>query len=359
MTERKRAKARVADIPLRLVNSVASISRVQVVLRRIVKQLDPSVFASLWDGQSLPGQRVRPDIESHAIDKLLVGWLETDLVVADVGSRWGVLDVWRQFQPHVRVVGFEPDKEECERLTALEGSTGVVTFVPAALGPATGSATLYLTRSPACSSLYPPDEELIRHRPRLASMAKVGEVTVPLTTLDEWFQGSGLDHIDVLKLDTQGSELGVLQGSVAALGTVRLIEVEVEFNEMYGGQPLFADVDGFLRSLGFVLWRIKGMMHYGLSGVPSSAFSVTDRQYFDGQACALDAQGGQLFWAHAYYVRREVAFPEPGRTEWQQAVRDACGAQTFGFIDLALNLLRGAADVAPEGVRAQLDTLFT
>jgi Methyltransferase FkbM domain len=71
-----------------------------------------------------------------------------------------------------------------------------------------------------------------------------------------------VSRIDFIKLDTQGSELEILQGGVRALAGVRCVEVEVEFNPIYRGQPLFYEVDAFMRGQGFVLWKLTNLVHY-------------------------------------------------------------------------------------------------
>jgi len=230
---------------------------------------------------------------------LLAVWLDEPLVVVDVGARWGVGERWRRFGPRVRVVGFDPDEEECARLAATEPDDGMVTYVAAALAAQAGAKTLHTTVEPACSSLYPPIEELVVRRPELGVIRPAGTKQVRLETLDGWLATSDIEGVDVLKLDTQGSELGVLEGAEQALESVRLLEIEVEFNELYSGQPLFGDVDRFLRDRGFVLWRLHHLVHYGLDEVEASSVTVADQHFFDSRPVSVPGEGGQLFWGHA------------------------------------------------------------
>jgi len=264
--------------------------------------------------------------------------LDDDLVVADVGARWGAADRWRSFGSRVKVVGFDPDEDECLRLAAAEPD---VTYVPVALGPENRQAILYRTAEPACSSLYPPIADLVDQRPELHVIRPVGEEVVDLVTLDSWLDASPFAAVHVLKLDTQGSELGVLEGAERALAMVRLLEVEVELNPIYAGQPLFGDVDRFLRSRGFVLWRLGQLVHYGLPNVSSSSVVIPDRQFFDSHPVDIGGSGGQVYWAHAYFVADDMAhsITTPSRAE---AVLDACTASAFGFADLALSRLLAA-----------------
>jgi len=75
----------------------------------------------------------------------------------------------------------------------------------------------------------------------------VENITIQCDTLDEALREEGLTDIDFIKLDTQGSELQILQGASSVLtDSVFGLEIEVAFTELYKGQPLFADVDLFL-----------------------------------------------------------------------------------------------------------------
>lgn len=194
----------------------------------------------------------------------------------------------------LRLTGFEADPAECERLNAATADTPWVRYVPAALAERAGERTLHVTAESACSSLYPPDPAMVARYPELAAMRPVGEQRVSAITLDEWWRADGAGRVDFVKLDTQGSELDILRGAERMLGSVWGLEIEVEFNPLYRGQPLFADVDGFLRAHGFVLWRLTNLAHYS----PGTGADVTrwDVQHFDSRPVGFAAGGGQLHW---------------------------------------------------------------
>jgi FkbM family methyltransferase len=75
--------------------------------------------------------------------------------------------------------------------------------------------------------------------PELHCASEIGSTTISLSTLDEWALANDIRQIDFLKLDTQGAELDVLRGGEQSLSPVRALEIEVEFNPIYIGQPLF------------------------------------------------------------------------------------------------------------------------
>src|SRR5581483_9507402 len=121
---------------------------------------------------------------------------------------------------------------ECARLNQAAGPHEA--FVPAALGREDGSATLHVTREPACSSLYPPSAAVLDRYPSLRPfMSPAGVTTVPLTRLSTWAAGAGVSRIDFVKLDTQGSELDILRGAGPLLDTCLGVEAEVMFSPLY------------------------------------------------------------------------------------------------------------------------------
>src|SRR5262249_39692982 len=60
----------------------------------------------------------------------------------------------------------------------------------------------------------------------------------------------------ILKLDAQGSELDILRHGTRKLADTLVIECEVEFVPIYHDQPLFGDIQVFLRDHGFVLHKL-------------------------------------------------------------------------------------------------------
>lgn len=282
----------------------------------------------------------------------LATWLERPLSVVDVGCRWGFADRWLQLGERVRLVGFEPDREECGRLAETYREAPTVTVVPLALGDARGRRRLHLTRQAGCSSFYRPDESVRTGRPTTRDeLEPVGETDVEVTTLDHWIGERQPERIDFLKIDTQGAELDVLRGAEQTLQDVRVLEVEVEFNPLYEDMPLFADIDIWLRQHGFVLWRLRNQSHYGLAEAGSDV-PLGETHHFDSRPVSFEAQGGQLYWADAYYVRRELAFdPAPS---WRDAVRDAVISDVVGFPDLALACVERVRTDLPEAVQRAL-----
>lgn len=271
--------------------------------------------------------------------------LDRPLVIVDVGCRWGFAEKFTKEAGLFRVYGFDPDQEECEKLNRFYGNS-MITLVPLALAISPGKRTLYVTREPACSSLLEPDPALTEHYPALFCAKHVKSIEVETTTLDAWASDAPIEAVDYLKIDTQGTELDILRGGTAILKSVRCLEVEVEFNPIYLGQPIFSDVDIFLRDQGFVLWKLTNQVHYSSSGSPIGPLGEDSVFYDEKFQVRHEIYGGQLYWANACYIRKEVL--QPKATSNHQTLRDVALFKALGMPDVVQHVLDSQNSMAKQ-----------
>lgn len=152
-----------------------------------------------------------------------------------------------------RLIGFEPDEKACAALIARHGAPNK--FFPYFIGDG-NMATYHETNWVATGSLFPPNTKLLEKFNMLHEiMTPVAQHAVQTKRLDDV---QDLGEVDFIKLDAQGSSLSVLQNAQRVLKDVTVLQVEVEFLRMYQNQPLFADVDIFLRSQGFAFHTFLG-----------------------------------------------------------------------------------------------------
>jgi len=215
------------------------------------------------------------------------------------------------------IVGFEPIAAECENL--MRGAKPHHLYLPYVIGD--GSArTFYECSSPYCSSVYEPDialAEKFQYLEEFMTIVKSGPVETK--RLDDITETEGTDF---LKVDVQGAELLVFQGAVKRLKDVLVIHTEVEFVPLYKEQPLFADVDTFLRAQGFAFHKMKT---WGRTFKP-----VLMR---DGP----DASLSQMLWADAVYIRDFMSFGDlPPASLLKLAVILHEVEQSYDFVQLAL-----------------------
>jgi len=98
--------------------------------------------------------------------------------------------------------------------------------------------------------------------------------------LTHYCTAQGLDFEDniLLKVDVQGYEHKVIDGSRNILNMVKVIIIETSFHELYEGQPLFAEIYELLNRLGFVYSGSWGELKSPLDGAPLQQDSIFIRK---------------------------------------------------------------------------------
>jgi FkbM family methyltransferase len=83
------------------------------------------------------------------------------------------------------------------------------------------------------------------------------DVTMTATTLTQMIENEQIDvsKYEALVLDTQGSELLVLQGAIPVLERLRYVKAEVANFEAYAGGCQLAELTDFMRQHGFAVSR--------------------------------------------------------------------------------------------------------
>ena len=184
------------------------------------------------------------------------------------------------------LIGFEPDKEACKKLNEKKINKSSQ-FYPYFIGDGE-IATFYETNWAATGSLFPPNTPLLEKFQNLSELVtpvKQHEVkTIRLDDIPE------IERIDFLKMDIQGSELSALSNATNHLKSTLVVQAEVEFVELYKGQPLFSDVDKFLRSQGFQFHCFTGGM-LGRTFKPLVANNEINKKI------------NQNLWSDAIYVK--------------------------------------------------------
>jgi FkbM family methyltransferase len=213
--------------------------------------------------------------------------LTCQLKVVDVGAN--PIDGEVAYGPllaagHTRIVGFEPNAEALAELNRRKGPNE--TYLPYAIGDG-GRRLLRMCRRPGMTSILEPNHKVLSLFHGFSEWAEIMR-TVEMETmrLDDVPETAGLD---LLKIDIQGGELLVFENAPDRLAGALVIHTEVEFMPMYVGQPLFAEVDLFLRGRGFMLHRFEPMV----------------TRDFKPLLFGNDPYAGhsQVLWADAIYVR--------------------------------------------------------
>jgi FkbM family methyltransferase len=145
------------------------------------------------------------------------------------------------------VTGFEPQQKELLALQLTRGPNEL--YLPYAVGDG-GAGVLRVCRATGMTSLLEPDATTLGLFPALQPCGEViDRVPVETRRLDDIAE---IEHLDFLKIDTQGSELAVFQNGQLKLAEAVAIQTEVSFVPHYLDQPSFGEVDVELRRQGFI-----------------------------------------------------------------------------------------------------------
>ena len=148
------------------------------------------------------------------------------------------------------VYGFEPNPDALARLNAAKGQNE--TYFPSAVYNG-AEQELRVCESQGMTSLLEPNINLLSYFHGFPEWGKVVErISIPTVRLDDF---SEIKNLDYLKIDIQGGELEVFRNGTNRLKECLVIQTEVEFLPMYEGQPLFSEVELYLRELGFTFHK--------------------------------------------------------------------------------------------------------
>jgi FkbM family methyltransferase len=184
------------------------------------------------------------------IQRLADAWNYSITSFFDVGANDGetALSALRQF-PRARVTSFEPHPDTFSRLIDRLGSEIRFTGVNAALGTEIGEVEMFEYHSSKINSLTACAPYAVRHR------AKSERIFVQCQTLDAYCEYNHIDQVDILKLDTEGYDLMVLQGGCAMLRQQAFKFIYVEFNDLRPKEGAFGGgltpIDDLLRPRGY------------------------------------------------------------------------------------------------------------
>lgn len=149
-------------------------------------------------------------------------------VLLDIGANegaWTVAALRRRTHGGLRVHAFEPVPGTRERLlanVAAQPNAAVVSVVDRALSSEPGSATMEVGAGGGGTSTLGTLGE-----------RKVGTVTVTVSTLDAYLAEAGLDHVHLVKSDTEGFDFEVMRGARESLQAGRIDVWQFEYNHRW------------------------------------------------------------------------------------------------------------------------------
>jgi FkbM family methyltransferase len=213
-----------------------------------------------------------------------------------------------------RVTGFEPQASALAELNRKKGSNEV--YLPHAVGDGRAH-TLNLCAYSGWTSTFMPSSAALEVFSFFKNNARVvGQTRIDTRRLDDLDQ---VDDIDLLKIDIQGGELAVFAHGREKLKNAVAIQTELQFVNLYEGQPSFGQVDQELRAQGFIphafaalkKWPIAPLQFAGDPTQPLNQLLEADLVYVRDFIHADGMSGDQLkhlgLIAHSCYGSFDLA----------------------------------------------------
>jgi|TARA_B100000902_G_C27175846_1_gene846291 FkbM family methyltransferase len=165
--------------------------------------------------------------------------------ILDIGAHTGQFHSWsKRVWPDVGVFMIEANplhESTLDRLAMMNGDK----YLIAAMGDEEREVTFY-TRSDKPhtegNSYY--KEHNYWDIPQLVQESKV-----KLKKLDDIFEDDAV--FELIKIDTQGSELDILKGGVKLISKSSVIVLEIAYTEYNEGAPTAKDIINYMNSIGF------------------------------------------------------------------------------------------------------------
>jgi len=247
------------------------------------------------------------------------------LIIVDIGASGGIDTRWKNLTSYFKCILFEPDPREYSILK--ENSDSNLMLLNSALSDSTKKVEFHLCKKQEVSSIFPPNFDFLNKFPDSERFKVQKNIRLNTDTLNNQLIKVGVNEVDFIKIDTQGYELPILQGSYDYLDSVIGLEIEVEFVEVYKGQPLFDEVNGFVKSKGFSLvdlkrsyWKRKGTRN------------TTNKK-------------GQLIYGDALYFKTPEKILKISNINQEKIIRSIYIYLAYGYVDLSQVLLQEAKNI--------------
>ena len=216
------------------------------------------IFISLGLHSRIINQFNKLRSESHQIDdhrnlisKILI---DNKLIALDVGAQGGFFNANifpKKYNGFFDPILVEPLVDEVKKLVHQNYKV-----ISKGLWSINCKKKLYiLGKRPGSSSMYKPSKEgydLYNFKKRNFALFDVSkEIDVECTTIKDSLNELNVDHLDFLKIDTQGSELEILKG----LGEYRplMMKIEVQVVPMYENIPSWSELINHLYKLNYMV----------------------------------------------------------------------------------------------------------
>ena len=162
-------------------------------------------------------------------------------VIVDVGAHKGeFLSYCLQLNKKFKIHCFEPQENIFKELQSKYSKNQLIKFNKLALDDTRREKFLYISKLSSTSTLKEIDKNkfFFKFKKLLLKQKNtyIQKYLVKTSTLDKYVDENKIDHISLLKIDTEGNELNVLKGAKNILDRTDYIIIENHFFSQYKNQ---------------------------------------------------------------------------------------------------------------------------
>jgi FkbM family methyltransferase len=188
--------------------------------------------------------------------------------ILDIGANVGQ---WFRFiktvYPKSEVLSIEANPHNFESIYSVNPNSKIML-----LGKEEGEADFFITDTPANGEIPGFNAGCSVHQENSHGYSENKKITLPVKTLD-----SLGERFDLIKMDTQGSELDIIKGGLETVASCSFLQIELGVLKHNKGAPLAAEVTSYLNEIGFYFYEILAHFYWGKRLLHYDALFVNKR----------------------------------------------------------------------------------
>ena len=168
---------------------------------------------------------------------------QNKLTFVDIGASIQIIPRWKRIhKDNLNYILFEPNKKEIKKLKLNKKYYSKYKIYESALSNKKQNINLNITKGIYQTSVLKPDMKILNQFRNADRYQITNKIKIKANRLDSF----KIKDVDFIKIDTQGYNYEILEGSIKTLKDTLGVETEVEFTKLYTNQKLFGDVNKIL-----------------------------------------------------------------------------------------------------------------
>ena len=174
-------------------------------------------------------------------------------IIFDIGANKGLTTTeYLKFFPYAEIHAFEPFSDLFPLWQQITASNKHIHFNPVGVAEKSGTISFNVNSNHDTNSVL---ESIKIGAASDVNCKTIKRETIQVVSIDEYCKANNISEIDIVKIDTQGSELAILKGmkNLLTAKKIKLIYTETYFKQQYAEQPLLFDIAKYLQQFGYYI----------------------------------------------------------------------------------------------------------